>query len=93
MKFMQYCYKTQKQLLQENLASIVKKYRLKNKKSMYALANEIDMTRTMWGDLERAIKDPQLSTLWRIAEALELPLSQLIIELEQALGDDFTLID
>ncbi len=90
---MQELYKNKKIFLQTTLASIVKNHRLDSKKSISLISNEIDMTKSMWGDLERAIKDPQLSTLWRIAEALEIPLSQLIIELEEALGKDFSLID
>lgn len=47
----------------------------------------------MWADLEKSIKDPQLSTLWRIAEGLEIPLSTIIKELEKNLGKDFSLIE
>ncbi len=90
---MQVCNKKNKQILQITLASIIKKHRLKYNKSMFLISAEIGIARTMWGDLERAIKDPQLSTLWRVAEALEIPLSQLIIELETELGKDFSLID
>ncbi len=43
----------------------------------------------MWADLEKSIKDPQLSTLWRISEALDIPLSVIVIELENALGRKF----
>lgn len=50
------------------------------------------MTKSMWADLEKAIKDPQLTTLWRISEGLEIPLSTLIKELEKNLGEDFSLI-
>ncbi len=46
----------------------------------------------MWADLEKSIKDPQLSTLWRIAEGLKIPLSTIIKELEKNLGKDFSLI-
>ena len=46
----------------------------------------------MWADLEKSIKDPQLSTLWRITEGLEIPLSTIIKELEKNLGKDFSLI-
>ncbi len=75
------------------LASIVKKHRVEHNKSMFLISAEIGIARTMWGDLEKAIKDPQLSTLWRIAEALEIPLSELIKELEAELGHDFSLIE
>ena len=50
------------------------------------------MGKSMWADLEKAIKDPQLSTLWRISEGLNVPLSSIIIELEKNLGKDFSLI-
>ena len=50
------------------------------------------MTKSMWADLEKAIKDPQLTTLLRIAEGLEVPLSRIIIELENTLGREFSLI-
>ena len=79
--------------LKITLANIIKKYRLERKKSIYLISNEIGMTRTMWNDLEHAIKDPQFSTLWRISEALEIPLSKIILELESELGRDFSLID
>jgi len=83
----------EKKKLRHALASIIKFHRLKCQKSMYLISNEIGMTRTMWGDLERAIKDPQLTTIWRVAEALEITLSSLIFELENKLGKDFSLID
>ncbi len=51
------------------------------------------MTKSMWADLEKSVKDPQLSTLWRIAEALDMPVSEIIAELEDALGKHFTLIN
>ena len=51
------------------------------------------MTKSMWADLEKSIKDPQLSTLWRISEALDIPLSVIVIELENALGEGFSLVN
>ncbi len=88
-----YNYELQKEKLRKALASIIKKYRIRCKKSITLITNEISMTKSIWGDLERAIKDPQLSTLWRVAQALEIPLSILIIELENVLGKDFSLIE
>jgi len=84
-------YEMQRDKLKIALAAIVKAHRLSCKKSVYLISNEIGMTRTMWNDLERSVKDPQLSTLWRIAEALEIPLSKIILELENELGENFSL--
>jgi len=51
------------------------------------------MTKSMWLDLERGIKDPQLTTLWRVAEALNIPIEKFILEIKSELGAEFTLID
>ena len=49
--------------------------------------------RDIWSDLEKGIKDPQLSTLWRVAEGLNIPLSKLIKEIETKLTQDFSFIE
>lgn len=89
---MQYFYEKEKKLLQLALAKIIQNHRKINKKSISLICNETEMTKSLWADLEHGKKDPQLTTLWRIAEALELPLSQIIKELEQSLGQDFSMI-
>lgn len=68
-------------------------HRNEQNKSISRISAEIAMTKSMWNDLERGIKDPQLSTIWRIAEALDIPLEDLIKELKKKLGKNFTLID
>ena len=88
---MQDNYTTSKKNLQLTLAQIVKEHR-KNK-SISKISAEIMMTKSMWTDLEKGIKDPQLSTLWRVAEALDMNLGDLIKEVREKLGDDFTLVD
>lgn len=89
---MQEVYEKNKKILQKALAKIVKKYRNQKSKSITLISAEIGMTKSIWGDLEREQKDPQLSTIWRIAEALEIPPSTLILEIESCLGKDFSLI-
>ncbi len=82
-----------KQILQTALAEVVKDARVNQKKSISLIANEIGMTKSMWADLEKEIKDPQISTLWRMAEGLNITLSELVKRLEIKLGNRFTLID
>ena len=82
---MQEVYLKNKKLMQQTLSSIIKKYRIERNKSISLISDEIGMTKSMWADLEKSIKDPQLSTLWRISEALDIPLSVIVIELENAL--------
>ena len=48
-----------------------------------ALAIGID--RAYYGALERAVKSPTLKTIWKIADALGVPPSALLIRAEQLL--------
>ena len=89
---MQDVYLKNKKIMQKALSEIIRKHRPDQNKSISLISDEIGMTKSMWADLEKSIKDPQLSTLWRISEALDIPMSTIIIELEKVLGKDFTLI-
>ena len=75
------------------LGAIVKARRMASKKSITLISAETGMTKSMWADLEKGIKDPQLSTLIRIAEGLNVSTSEIIKELEKSLGENFTLTD
>lgn len=82
-----------KQKLQIALANTIKKHRKTRKKSISLISNEIMLAKSLWSDLEKGKKDPQLSTLWRIAEGLEIPLSQIIQEVENTVQDAINFID
>ena len=82
-----------KQRLQKVLASVIRKNRKSCNKSMSLLSNEIMLAKSLWSDLEKGKKDPQFSTLWRIAEGLEIPLSLLIKEVEDRLNGSVSFID
>lgn len=90
---MQDKYLLSKQKLQIVLGQIVRDHRKKSNKSISKISAEIMMTKSMWTDLESGIKDPQLSTLWRVSEALDIPIDKLLLEIRNKLGKDFTLID
>ena len=83
----------QKKKLQIILADIIKEYRLKQHKSISLIANEINLSKSIWSDLEKGIKDPQISTLWRIAEALNVSLSQIIKKIEIKAKDNINFIE
>ncbi|MBR6163354.1 helix-turn-helix transcriptional regulator [bacterium] len=76
--------------LQLTTAKVIKKNR---KKSITKSAEEIGMWKSMWADLEKGIKDPQLSTLWRIAEGLDIKPSVLIKMIEDELGENFSFLE
>ena len=76
--------------LQNAIANSVKKHRTL---SIPKSAEEIGMGKSLWADLENGIKDPQFSTLWRIAEALDIKLHVLVKEIEDHLGKDFSFLE
>lgn len=80
-----------KQKLQTILGKIIKKNR--QNKSINRLSNEIELSKSIWSDLEKGKKDIQFSTLWRIAEALEIRPSFLVKEIEDEMGVDFSFIE
>ncbi len=90
---MQDFFKENKKYLQTKLGDLIKKERLKTNKSISLLSAEIGLTKSILADTEKGIKDPQLSTLWRLAQGLNVPLSDLIEELEKELGKHFSLIE
>ena len=76
--------------LQKAIAKVVKAHRTK---SITKSADEIGMGKSLWADLENGIKDPQLSTFWRIAEGLELKPHVLLKMVEDELGEDFSFLE
>jgi len=90
---MQDNYEKSKLHLKQALATVVKKHRKKQGKSISKISAEILMTKSIWQTLESGKKDPQYTTIWRVAEALNLSVSQLNDEIIELLGKDFSLID
>ena len=79
-----------KNKLQKAIAKVVRKHRTK---SITKSADEIAMGKSMWADLENGIKDPQFSTLWRIAEGLDIKPHILVKMIEDEVGEDFSFLE
>ena len=90
---MQDKYLENKKNFQKLIGEIIKQHRIKCGKSISLISAEIGMTKSMWADLEKGIKDPQLSTIWRICEGLNIPASVLMQEFEIILGNNFTFLE
>lgn len=83
-----------KKLLYKALANAIKKHRNSLKKSIYKLSDEIELDRSIWSRLERVESlDPSFTTIWKIAEALDIYPDELLREVREKLGDDFSLSD
>ena len=79
--------------LNSAFGKIVEKYRKAQNKTAYKISAECALSKTSWREVELGKKDFRFSTLWRIAEGLDIPLENLINEVSLELGDGFSLSD
>lgn len=61
----------------EKFGTRVKKLRLKNKMSQLQLAQKSQLDLTTINEIENGNREPMLRTIWRIANALDVSLSDL----------------
>lgn len=80
-----------KNLIMKTLGKTIKK--LRGEQSQFMLASENDISVSIISTVERGMKDPQFTTLFKIAEALNIKPSELVKLVENQLPEDFTLID
>ena len=78
--------------LSKTIGNIIEKHRIAQGKTAYSISAECCMQKSTWRNAELGV-DLRLSTLWRMAEGLDIDIVELIAELKRELGTDFTLID
>ena len=88
-------YKNSKSLHLINvIGKVVKELRQANSKSsLNIFAYEYELTPGNLCRIENGKIEPKITMLWRIAEALGIPLSELIRRVENEVGSDFSIID
>lgn len=64
--------------------------RLRGGKSQFMLGAEYDIPSSVLSNLERFVKDPQLTTIFKLAGAFGLSLSEFAGEIEKELPEDFS---
>ena len=86
--------KTDKTLyLRTKLAETIKSLRISKNDSGNNFANEYDIGNGTLYRIENALIDCKFITLWKIAEALDMKLSDIIKIVENEVGKDFHLTD
>ena len=80
-----------KKIIFGSLAKAVK--RLRGTKSQFILGAEYDIPSSVISDIERAVKDPQLTTLFKLSSAFGMSVSQFMQELEKELPKDFSITE
>jgi len=76
------------------LAAVAKAVRkLRGDKSQYLLGAEYDISTSLLSTLERGLKDPQLTTLFNLANAFNMTTSEFVQKIENELPQNFTVDD
>ena len=79
--------------LTKTFGILINKHRMAQGKTIYRISAEAGMPKATWRELELGIKNFRFSTLWKIAEGLDIPIGTLMNELTAELGKDFNLSD
>ena len=81
-------------LLSKTIGQILKKYRIEvAEKSINSVAHEYGLDVGNISRIENGVTEVKLVTLWKLADAYEIPLSVLIHKIEAALPKDFHLYE
>lgn len=80
-----------KKLIMKILGENIQK--LRGDKSQFILSSENDISCSIISTVERGLKDPQFTTLFKIAEALNIKTSELVKLVENELPKNFSMID
>ena len=80
-----------KQILCNALAKVMKK--LRGTKSLSLFASEYGISTSIISNAERGQKDPQFTTLYKLAEAYNISFIDFMKLVIKELPQDFTLID
>lgn len=80
-----------KLLILKSLAKHTKE--LRGEQSQFMLCSENDISCSIISTIERVKKDPQLTTLFKIAEAFNLKPSEFVKLIEDDLPEDFSMIE
>ena len=67
--------------------------KLRGEKSQFMLCSENDISCSIISTIERAMKDPQLTTVFKLAEAFDMKASEFIKLIEDDLPKNFSLIE
>lgn len=91
---MQEVTKNRTSILIKTVGDVVRRHREERCKTMYSLSAEIAMSKSTWREVEiGACNDIKLTTLWKIAEGLDITAGDLLNEVSMDLGEDFSLTD
>ena len=74
------------------VSKVIKNYRIKTQKSITLISYEVNLAKSVWSDVESGKSDMQLTTFWRIAEALDTTPEELIKSISQEIDQPISFI-
>ncbi|HIQ89618.1 TPA: helix-turn-helix transcriptional regulator [Candidatus Galligastranaerophilus faecipullorum] len=80
-----------KQIISQAAGKVLKE--LRGAKSNYLLGAEYDISTSLLNHIERGIKDPQLTTVFKLSEALGVRPWEFVKKIEDNLPEGFSLIE
>lgn len=83
--------KNKKKIICNALAKVVKK--LRGEKSQFIFASENDISTSIISTIERGMKDPQLTTIYKLAEAFGMDIADFLKLVNDELPKKFSLIE
>lgn len=93
MKYLREESNKRKKILIDAIGKVVKQKRAEINKGILLLSYEYDIPSTSLAKLEKGECDVQISTLWKLSEALGMNFSYFISEVQKHLPQNFKLTD
>ena len=68
------------------VGQVIQSYRLRKGMSQEVLSGLAGLDRTHYSKIERGLRSPTLDTLFKIAQALDIPPSDIVRQIEQQIA-------
>lgn len=85
--------KQKRLIILKAVGETVKELRLKTGKSISLISNELNVSKSIWSDVELGKTDLQFTTFWRICEALNIQPEELIAKIKNNIKEEITFIE
>ncbi len=85
--------KTKRQVLLNAIGEIIHEKRTNSGKGILLHSYEYDLSSSSLSLIEKGIRDPQITTLWKIVNSLDMSFSEFIELLIKKLPKDFKMTD
>ena len=69
------------------VGQVIQSYRLRKGMSQEGLSGLAGLDRTHYSKIERGLRRPTLDTLFKIAQALDIPPSDIVRQIEQQISE------